>query len=117
MNLQEIKRKYFRISVLGSDDISMKINDATFEVIDMGDHGIGIRLTREDIFFAVDDELPITLKLKGITHNLKGKVVHISPSGPEEYLCGIDLLNLDEQTRGELMDYIESCKEKIFSGE
>jgi len=117
MDLQEIKRKYFRISVQGNDDISMKINDASFEVIDMGDHGIGIRLSSEDIFFAVDDELSIKLELKGIVHNFLGKVVHISPFGPEEYLCGIDLVNLDEQTKDELRGYLESCKDKLFSGE
>ena len=116
MDLQEIKRNYFRISVRGSDDISMKINDATYEVINLGDHGIGIRLTPEDIFFEVDDELSITLMIKGVTHNLQGKVVHISFSGPEEYLCGIDLINLDQQVKEELLGYLESCKEKIFSG-
>ena len=117
MDLQEIKRKYFRISVMGSDDISMKINDATYDVIDLGDHGIGIKLTPEDIFFGVDDELSITLIIKGVTHNLQGKVVHISLSRPEEYLCGIDLINLDKQVKEELLGYLESCKKKIFSGE
>jgi len=117
MDLQEIKRKYFRLSVKGNEDITMKINDAEYTVIDVGDHGIGIRLTPEDIFFAVDDELPIELKIKGVTHNLQGKVVHISLSGPEEYLCGIDLLNLDDQAKKELMGYLESCREKAFGGD
>jgi hypothetical protein len=117
MDLQEIKRKYFRISVKENEDISMKINDASYEVVNVGDHGIGIRLTSEDIFFAVDDELPIELKIMGETHNLQGKVVHISLSGPEEYLCGIDLINLDDRTKEKLMGYLESSREKIFRGE
>jgi hypothetical protein len=114
MDLQEIKRKYFRISITGNEDISMKINDATYEVINVGDHGIGIRLTSEDIFFAVDDELPIELKIIGVIHNLQGKVVHISLSGPEEYLCGIDLINLDDQVKEELRGYLENSRKKVF---
>lgn len=114
MDLQEIKRKYFRISVEGNEDISIKVNDAVYDVIDVGDHGIGIRLTSEDIFFSVDDELPIELKIKGVVHKLQGKVVHISPSGPEEFLCGIDLINLDKESKDELMGYLQACREKVF---
>ena len=49
MDLQEIMRKYFRVSVKGDGDISIKINEAKYEVIDVGDHGIGIKLTPEEV--------------------------------------------------------------------
>jgi len=117
MDLQEIKRNYFRVSVKGNDEISIKINEAQYEVIDVGDHGIGIKLTPEDIFVAVEDELPIELKIEGMVHNLQGKVVHISPAGPEEFLCGIDLINIDKKVKKELMDYLQGCREKIFKEE
>ena len=114
MDLQEIKRQYFRIRVRENDDISIKINDVDYEVVDIGDHGIGIRLTPEDIFVAVDDKLSIVLTIKGVIHKLEGKVVHISPSGPEEILCGIDLIDLERQSREKLLEYLRASKEKIF---
>lgn len=117
MDLQEIMRKYFRINVKGNDAISIKINNISYDVIDVGDRGIGIRLTPEDIFVAVDDELPVELKIKNLVHNLQGKVVHISPSGPEEFLCGIEFTNIDEKTKAELMNYLQSCRENIFKEE
>ena len=117
MDLQEIMRKYFRISVQGKGDIAIKINDAKYDVIDIGDHGIGIRLGPEDIFVAVEDELPIELKIDGLVHNLQGKVVHISPAGPEEFLCGIELINIDKKSKEKLMEYLQSCREKIFKEE
>ena len=110
-------RKYFRISVKGNGDISIKINDAKYEVIDVGDNGIGIKLSPEDIFVAVEDELPIELKIEGMVHNLQGKVVHISPAGPEEFLCGIEFINIDKKSKDELMNYLQTCREKIFKGE
>ena len=117
MDLQEIMRKYFRISVKGSDTVSIKINNVPYDVIDVGDRGIGIRLTSEDIFFAVEDELPIQLSIGNVTHDLQGKVVHISPSTTEEYLCGIEFTNIDSEARTKLMDYLQTCREKIFKDE
>lgn len=114
MDSQDVKRKYFRISVKGNDDISVKVNEVEYEVFDVAEHGIGIRFTPEDILVAVGDELPIELKIMGAVYNLKGKVVHISPTGPEEFLCGIDLINLDKQSKDELLSYLQSCKEKVF---
>jgi hypothetical protein len=117
MDLQEIMRKYFRISVKGNGNISIKINEAKYEVIDVGDRGIGIKLTPEDIFVAVEDELPIELKIEGIIHNLQGKVVHISPSGPEEFLCGIEFINLEKKAKEDLLEYLNNCRENIFKEE
>jgi c-di-GMP-binding flagellar brake protein YcgR len=117
MDLQEIMRKYFRISVKGDNDVSMRINEARYDVIDVGDSGIGIRLTPEDIFIAAEDELPIELKIKGVIHNMRGKVVHITPSGPEEFLCGIEFINIDKESKNKLMEYLQGSREKIFRGE
>lgn len=117
MDLQEIMRKYFRISVKGNSDIAIKINEVHYDVIDVGDRGIGIRLTPEDIFVAVEDELPIELKIKGVIHNLQGKVVHISPDGPEEFLCGIEFINIDKKSKAKLMEYLQDYREKLFKVE
>jgi hypothetical protein len=117
MDLQEIIRKYFRIDVKDNDDISITINKVPYDVIDVGDRGIGIRLTPEDIFVKVEDELPIELKIKNVVHNLQGKVVHISPSGPEEFLCGIEFVNIDKESKNKLMTYLQTLREKIFKDE
>ena len=117
MDLQEIMRKYFRINVADNDAVSIKINKVPYDVIDVGNRGIGIRLSPEDIFVAVEDELPIELKINNRVHNLQGKVVHISPSGPDEFLCGIEFINIDKKTKDTLLKYLESCREKIFTAE
>ena len=117
MDLQEIMRKYFRISVKENSDVSMMINEVHYDLIDVGDSGIGIRLTPEDIFIAAEDELPIELKIKGVVHNMQGKVVHISPAGPEEFLCGIEFINIDKKSKDKLMEYLQESREKIFKEE
>ena len=117
MDLQEIIRKYFRINVKGNGDISIKINEAKYEVIDIGNNGIGLKLSPEDIFVAVGDELPIELTIEGMIHHLKGKVVHISPAGPEEFLCGIEFISISKESKDKLIKYLQTCREKIFKEE
>jgi hypothetical protein len=114
MDLQEIKRKYFRINVKGNGDISIKINEAKYDVIDVGEYGIGLKLSPEDLFVTIEDELPIELTIEGTIHHLQGKVVHISPAGPEEFLCGIEIINISKESKDDLMNYLQTCREKIF---
>lgn len=117
MDLQEIKRKDFRISVKENDTVSIKINNVPYEVIDLNDGGIGIRLSPEDILVSVGDELTIELKIASLVRTLQGKVVHVSPSGSEDVLSGIKFINIDEETREKLIEYLQLCREKIFKEE
>jgi hypothetical protein len=57
------------------------------------------------------------MKIEGLVHNIQGKVVHISPAGPEEFLCGIEFMNIDDDAKTKLMDYLQSYREKIFKEE
>jgi len=117
MDLHEIKRSYFRIDVRGNDSVSIRINNIPYEIIDIGERGIGIRFTSEDIFISVGDELPIELRIESQDFKLQGKVVHISPSEPEELLCGIQFLSVDEKTQAKMMKQLKSLREKIFKQE
>jgi len=114
MDLQEIMRKKFRINVKGKSEFSIKINDAKYGIFDVCDNGIGIILNTEDIFIAVDDELPVELKINETTISLIGKVVHINPKGPEELLCGIEFINIDNNSKEKLIAFLQTCREKIF---
>ena len=114
MEIQEVIRQYFRITVDETDSITIKVNGQKYDVVDVGDNGIGIRLSPEDIFLAVEDELGIELNIDDIVHNLQGKVVHISPNGPEEFLCGIEFIKIDQKSKEQLMGYLQNSRTEIF---
>jgi len=114
MEIQEVIRQYFRITVDETDSITIKVSGQKYDVVDVGDNGIGIRLSPEDIFLAVEDELGIELNIDGIVHNLQGKVVHISPNGPEEFLCGIEFIKIDQKSKEQLMGYLQNSRTEIF---
>jgi len=112
MDLHEIKRKHFRVSVAENDAVSIKINNIPFEVMDLNDGGIGIWLSPEDILVAVGDEFPLQLKIDSLVLALQGKVMHISSSGPKEVFCGIKFMDIDEKSKAKLMEFLSSCREK-----
>jgi hypothetical protein len=114
MEIQEVIRQYFRITVKETNSITIKVNGQKYDVVDVGDNGIGIRLSPEDIFLAVEEELGIELNVDGIVHNLQGKVVHISPNGPEEFLCGIEFIKIDQKSKEQLMGYLQNSRTEIF---
>jgi len=116
MDLHDIKRKFFRIGVAGNDDVSVKINNVPYEVMALNDGGIGILLKPEDLLVGIGDELPLELRIEDEIANLRGKVVHISPTISEDFHCGIEFINVDAKTKAKVMAFLESCREKIFKG-
>jgi c-di-GMP-binding flagellar brake protein YcgR len=114
MDLHDIKRKYFRISVKGNDAVSVKINKVPYEVMALNDGGIGILLKPEDMLIAAGDELPLELKIDDLVLTLRGKVVHITPMVSEEFHCGIEFMDIDKKGKAKVLNFLESCREKIF---
>ena len=117
MDLDKIKRKDFRIFVKENNTVSIKINNVPYKIIDLNDGGIGIRLSPEDILVSVGDELTIELKIESLVQTLQGKVVHVSSSGAKDMLSGIELMDIDTKTREKLIEYLQSCRTKIFKEE
>lgn len=115
MDLQKIKRKEFRIKVKGNAAFALKINNVSYELIDISTVGLGIKLTAEDIFFHVKDELLFEVTAENQIFNLKGKIVHINPIGPEDFKCGIQLVDSDQNTKTKWMNFLKAYREKIFT--
>jgi c-di-GMP-binding flagellar brake protein YcgR len=117
MDSKAAMRKHFRVSVRGNNDISVMINDVKYEIFDISEGGIGILLSAEDIFISAGDELQVDLTIKETTNNVQGKVAHISPEGPEEFLCGIEFININQDLKGFLAHFVQSYKESMFNVE
>jgi PilZ domain len=115
MDLQKIKRKEFRINVKGNAAFALKINNVPYELIDISSSGLGIKLTAEDIFFNVKDEMQFEIAVENQIFKLKGKIVHINPIGPEDFKCGIQLDDYDQDTKTKWINFLKAYREKIFN--
>ncbi|MDH5299499.1 MAG: PilZ domain-containing protein [Desulfobulbaceae bacterium] len=117
MDLEQITRDIFRIPVLESHDVTVQIDSRSFTVVNLGSKGLGIILTGENLFAADNKLHAITLVLGGKQFNLEGRVVHVSPHDSGNYLCGIELVDMDVDSSKAIDDYIRQNRSTLFAKE
>jgi c-di-GMP-binding flagellar brake protein YcgR len=116
MELEQIIRQIYRIPIKKDDKIAVTINGADHEVVNLGSHGIGIRLPPPGHFAVDNQEHEIKLLLNGELLKLRGKVVHVTKHGTD-YLCGIKFTELDEATQNKLLACVYRIRARLFTKE
>jgi c-di-GMP-binding flagellar brake protein YcgR len=116
MELEQIIRQIYRIPIQKEDGIAVTINGDDYEVVNLGSHGIGIRLLLPQHFEVNSQDHDIKLLLDGELLQLKGKIVHVTKHGPD-YLCGIKFSGLDEATQNKLLACVYRIRARLFTKE
>ncbi|MDF1615050.1 PilZ domain-containing protein [Desulfurivibrio dismutans] len=116
MDQEQVTRHSFRLPVAGLDDVAVKVNGRQQEIFNLSNHGIGIRFRPPESFEPAGPPLAVELKLGDANLRATGKVVHISREG-NDYLCGIDLMDLDEAGQQILLAYVARLRAQLFKGE
>ena len=118
--LEEIKRKSFRLPIGENQTVTASIEGKKYDVVNIvGSErvGIGIRLKKKDTFAIGEKLTAIQLILKSSLVKIKGIVLHVSPDGSGRYLCGIELINLDDETLTALRKFILESHANLFTKE
>jgi c-di-GMP-binding flagellar brake protein YcgR len=111
---KEISRQSFREPIAPEEEITARLSGQNFRVIDIGSRGIGISLSsRDELTQGQEFDITITLDEKLI--RIRGKIVHISQE-PEEgnYRCGIEFVDLAEETKKQLEEFIQKHHAELF---
>ncbi|ADH85537.1 PilZ domain-containing protein [Desulfurivibrio alkaliphilus] len=116
MNQEQVTRHSFRLPVSGLDEVTVKINGREREIFNLSNHGIGVRFRPPEAFDPEGPPLAVELKLGDVDLRLTGKVVHISREG-NDYLCGIDLVDLDETSRQHLLAHVARLRAQLFKSD
>ncbi|HET97453.1 MAG TPA: PilZ domain-containing protein [Desulfurivibrio alkaliphilus] len=116
MGHAQIVRHDFRVPVSSSDAIKLKVDGKEYEVINLSNHGIGFRFSTLALFKTGSTVEEIELTIGGQQLRLAGRVIHVSRLG-EDYLCGIDLLNLTETSRRSLESSVSRIRTRLFKEE
>jgi c-di-GMP-binding flagellar brake protein YcgR len=116
MELEQIIRQIYRIPIKKEDGIAVTINGDDYEVVNLGSHGIGIRLSPPGHFEVSNQDHDVRLLLDGELLRLKGKIVHVTRHGAD-YLCGIKFSGLDELTQNKLLGCVYRIRARLFTKE
>lgn len=106
-DIQKISRNSFRIPVNELDNVTLRINNHPFEIINITPAGISIYLAYPDVFSVGDIIDNIELYIEGELLTFQGRVRHISPKDSDGYLCGIELIEPIKSSKRILLDYIQ----------
>lgn len=113
-DLEEIIRDSFRMPVGESDDIAVVIDGQSFDVINISNTGIGIRV-EDPGNFSVSDVLDGSeIHIQGKTINPKLEICHISPQVQGGYICGIRFINLKNEGYNLISDFIQRKGKELF---
>jgi hypothetical protein len=111
----KIIRHVFRLPIEEGDNVSLEINDRTYEVINLGTNGIGILLDDEDSFAAGQPLENVMLHLDTEHLRLKGKVVHVSPR-EFQLICGIEFVQMTGDEENKMLNFLRGHRESLFGG-
>lgn len=110
---RSIIRHVFRLPIDDQDNVSIIINGATFEVINIGANGVGL-LVDSDVPLAEGQTLPvIELRLENELLSLKGRVVHISPR-EFQMICGIEFVKTSKKNTDKILQFLRLHRETLF---
>jgi len=110
---ENVVREFFRIPVSEVDPVEIKIDGVPYEVANVASNGIGITVNKPELFQGDDRKHDVDLTIAGSTYQSIGEIVHISP-GDSGYLCGIELIDLDEDVYLQLQDYMHRNRVSLF---
>ena len=105
--LEKKIRQTFRVPVAEGDNVKVIINDIEYDVADIATKGIGIRITKLDKFEVGQTIKPLRIIILDKTFRLEGKIVHITPDGPDTSTCGIEFTNLPVGSRDMMLNYLK----------
>jgi c-di-GMP-binding flagellar brake protein YcgR len=115
MELEQVIRQIYRVPVKKSDRVNITVDGSEYEIVNLGSHGIGIRLPNPAPFKVSDHVHKIGLKIEGDYIRLSGKIVHVTPYETDHCLCGIQLIDMDEKSQQRLLDYVYRIRANLFT--
>ncbi len=110
----KVGRKFFRIPIEDPQDASVTIDGQKYAVINVASHGVGIYLEDADIFDVNTEITDIDLSINGESCTVKGRIAHVTPASIH-YLCGIEIIEMDQQATNVLQGFIDQHKASLFT--
>lgn len=115
MELEQVIRQIYRVPIANNDEVNVSVDGSEYEVVNLGSQGIGIRLS-EPVPFRVDGRNhEIDLRIEGNLLHLSGEIVHVTPYDADNYLCGIKLIDMDEESHRRLLGCVYRIRADLFT--
>lgn len=111
---EEVVRHSFRVTCEKEDAASVTIAGKTYQVVNIGNRGLGIRMPDASTFYRGEELPEIVFSFREQKMVLKGCAVHISMEDEKAYLCGITFTEMSEEQQKMLLELVQQQRLAIF---
>ncbi|MEW6520731.1 MAG: PilZ domain-containing protein [Desulfurivibrio sp.] len=111
----KIIRHVYRLPIEDEDKVAIEIGGTSYEVINLGAHGIGILVDEENAFTAGQQLEAIKLQLDSEHLQLQGRVVHVSPRD-FQLICGIEFIKMGKENEKAMLNFLRRQRDNLFGG-
>lgn len=95
--------------------VVVAVNGMTHEVVDICRDGVGLRIAKDAPFPVAGEKVRLTVSLAGDAHDADGRIVHVSPDFSDQYLCGIQFVDLKAKFLKTLTTFLEARRLEWFA--
>lgn len=109
-------RKSFRLPSVAAN-VVVSVNGKAYEVVDICRDGVGLRIAKDTPFPVAGEQVQLTVSLAGAAHDAVGRIIHVSPDFSDQYLCGIQFVDLKGKFLETLTTFLEARRLDWFAGQ
>ncbi|MDY6910617.1 MAG: PilZ domain-containing protein [Thermodesulfobacteriota bacterium] len=110
----QVVRKCFRIPIGQENGMKVRIGDASFDVLNISENGIGV-LGHSPEEFRVGEGLDgVTVFIEGAAARASGTVRHITPLEDGLFLFGVALHYDDPQEHEKVLSFVRKARREMF---
>ena len=107
-------RRAFRLPNVAAN-VVVEVNGRAHEVVDICRDGVGLRIAKDAPFPVAGEKVRLTVALDGATQDVAGRIIHVSPDFSDQYLCGIQFVDLKPKFLQKLTTFLEARRLDWFA--
>lgn len=110
-------RRAFRLPSLAVENLVVAVNGREYEVVDICRDGVGLRIAKDAPFPVAGEKVKLTVSLAGVPYDAGGRVIHVSPDFSDQYLCGVQFVDLKGKFLKTLTTFLEARRLDWFASQ
>ncbi|OIP49085.1 MAG: hypothetical protein AUK28_04010 [Desulfobacterales bacterium CG2_30_60_27] len=108
-------RRAFRLPSVATANVVVEVNGKAYEVVDICRDGVGLRIAKDAPFPVAGEKVRLTVSLAGTAYDASGRIIHVSPDFSDQYLCGIQFVDLKAKFLETLTTFLEARRLDWFA--
>gem|GEM_PF-2511284 len=109
---KKLMRGSFRIPIGNEDQISVRLEGAVFQVLNISEGGIGLLIKNPEGGLKEGWMGTLLMSIEGKEWNVQARVSHLSPYDSGDFICGLQFMEVSPQLEQSLNEFLSRTRKK-----